>query len=288
MLLRARQFKFAFPRPALLMGVVNATPDSFYDGARFGDANGAVAHALRLVEEGADMIDVGGESSRPGAATVSEDEELRRVLPVLEALAGSVTVPLSIDTVKPGVARQALRAGACVINDIAANREDEAMWRLAAESGAGYVAVHMQGSPATMQKNPLYDDVVAEVDHFFEDRLKRLLACGVNAEQVVLDVGLGFGKRIEDNLRLLAHLRRFTRWERPLLLGASRKSFMGAVTGAKDQERLSPSLACACWGVENGARIIRCHDVAATRHALRMTEALMKQQMNAEHFIHPQ
>jgi dihydropteroate synthase len=288
MLLRARQFKFAFPRPALLMGVVNATPDSFYDGARFDDANAAVAHALRLVKEGADMIDVGGESSRPGAAPVSEEEELRRVLPILEALAGAVTVPLSIDTIKPGVARQALRAGACIINDIAANREDEAMWRLAAESGAAYVAVHMQGSPATMQMDPGYDDVVAEVDHFFEDRLKHLLACGVNAEQVVLDVGLGFGKRIEDNLRLLAHLRRFTRWERPLLLGASRKSFTGAVSGAKVQERLSPSLACACWGVENGAGIIRCHDVAATRHALRMTEALMKQQMNAEHFTHPQ
>jgi dihydropteroate synthase len=288
MLLRARQFTFAFPRPALLMGVVNATPDSFYDGARFGDAGAAVAHALRLVEEGADLIDIGGESSRPGATPVSEAEELRRVLPVLEALAGAVTVPLSIDTVKPGVARQALRAGACLINDIAAHREDEELWRLAAETGAAYVAVHMQGSPATMQKNPVYEDVVAEVDSFFEDRLNRLRSCGVNAEQVVLDVGLGFGKRVEDNLRLLAHLRRFTRWERPLLLGASRKSFLGVVSGAKISERLPPSLACACWGVENGALIIRCHDVAATRHAVRMTEALMKQQLNAEHFTHPQ
>jgi dihydropteroate synthase len=288
MLLRARQFTFAFPRPALLMGVVNATPDSFYDGARFDDAGAAVAHALRLVEEGADIIDIGGESSRPGAAPVSEDEDSRRVLPVFEALAGTVAIPLSIDTVKPGVARQALQAGACIINDIAAQREDEAMWRLAAESGAAYVAVHMQGSPATMQKNPVYDDVVAEVDRFFENRLNRLLSAGVNPEQVVLDVGLGFGKRLEDNLRLLAHLRRFTLWKRPLLLGASRKSFLGAASGAKVQERLPPSLACACWGVENGAQIIRCHDVAATRHALRMTEALMKQQMNAEHFTHPQ
>ena len=288
MLLRARQFAFAFPRPALLMGVVNATPDSFYGGARFDDAPAAVAHALRLVEEGADIIDVGGESSRPGAASVSEAEELRRVLPVLEALAGTTAVPLSIDTVKPGVARQALRAGACIINDIAANREDEEMWRLAAESGAAYVAVHMQGSPATMQKNPVYDDVVEEMDRFFEDRLTRLRSCGVNQEQVVLDVGLGFGKRVEDNLRLLAHARRFTKWERPLLLGASRKSFLGAASGAKVQERLPPSLACACWGVENGAAIIRCHDVAATRHAVRMTEALMKQQTNAEHLTYPQ
>jgi dihydropteroate synthase len=288
MLLRARQFTFTFPRPALLMGVVNATPDSFFDGARFDDVSAAVAHAVRLVEEGADVIDVGGESSRPGAAPVSETEELRRVLPILEALAEVVSVPLSIDTVKPGVARQALRAGACIINDIAANREDEEMWRLAAESGAAYVAVHMQGSPATMQKNPVYEDVVAEVDRFFEDRLNRLLACGVNSEQVMLDVGLGFGKLVEDNLRLLAHLRSFTKWERPLMLGASRKSFLGAASGAKVQDRLPPSLACACWGVENGAQIIRCHDVAATRHALRMTEALMKQQMNAEHLTYPQ
>jgi dihydropteroate synthase len=197
-----------------------------------------------------------------------------------------VTVPLSIDTVKPGVAREALRAGASIINDIAANREDEEMWRLAARTGAGYVAVHMQGSPATMQENPLYDDVVAEVQRFFEDRSKRLLSCGVNAEQVVLDVGLGFGKRLEDNLRLLAQLNRFTKWERPLLVGASRKSFMGTASGAKVQERLSPSLACACWSVQNGAAIIRCHDVAATRHAVRMTEALMKQQTNAGHFTH--
>jgi dihydropteroate synthase len=288
MLLRARQFAFAFPRPALLMGVVNATPDSFYGGARFDDAPAAVAHALRLVEEGADIIDVGGESSRPGAASVSEAEELRRVLPVLEALSGATTIALSIDTVKPGVARQALRAGACMINDNAANREDEEMWRLAAESGAAYVAVHMQGTPATMQENPVYGDVAAEVDRFFEDRLKRLRSRGVNAEQVVLDVGLGFGKRLEDNLRLLAQLRRFAKWERPLLVGASRKSFVGAASGAKVQERLPPSLACACWGVANGARIIRCHDVAATRHALRMTEALMKQQTNAGHFTYPQ
>jgi dihydropteroate synthase len=286
MLLRARQFEFHFPRPALVMGVVNATPDSFHDGGRFHNTAAVIAHALRLVAEGADIVDVGGESSRPGAVAVDETEELRRVMPVLEALAGAVSVPLSIDTVKPGVARQALRAGASIINDIAANREGGEMWRLAAESGAAYVAVHMQGSPATMQDHPYYQDVVAEVDRFFEDRLNRLRASGVNAEQVVLDAGLGFGKRVEDNLQLLANLRCFTKWERPLLLGASHKSFMGPAAGAKAEDRLAPSLSCACWGVENGARIVRCHDVAATRHALRMTEALMKKQTNAEHLTH--
>jgi dihydropteroate synthase len=287
MLLRARQFEFAFPRPVLLMGVVNATPDSFYDRGRFATTEAAIQQALRLAGEGADIIDIGGESSRPRANPVSEAEELRRVLPVFEALAGAVSVPLSIDTVKPGVARAALGAGASIINDIAANRDDPEMWRLAAETGAGYVLVHMQGSPGTMQENPRYEDVVLEVGGFFEDRLSRLRACGVNAEQVLLDVGIGFGKRTEDNLRLLAQLRRFTKWERPLLLGASRKSFMGSLVGAKIEERLPPSIACACWGVENGAQVIRCHDVAATRHAVRMTEALMKH-ADAKHITyHP-
>jgi dihydropteroate synthase len=174
-----------------------------------------------------------------------------------------------------------LRAGASIINDVAANREGDEMWRLAAETGAAYVVVHMQGTPPTMQDNPSYDDVVSEMNRFFEERLNRLRACGVNPEQVVLDVGIGFGKAPGHNLQLLAHLTRFTKWERPLLLGASRKSFLGRVVGAKLQDRLPPSLACACWGVQNGARIIRCHDVAATRHAVRMTEALMNQQTNA-------
>ena len=281
MVLRARQFKFVFPRPALLMGVVNVTPDSFSDGGRFATTAAAVSHALQLAKEGADIIDVGGESSRPGAKPVAEQEELKRVLPLIEQLAGRLSIPISIDTVKVAVAKEAVRAGASMINDIAANRSDEAMWRLAAESGAGYVAMHMQGTPQTMQDNPVYNDVVTEVSDFFGERLSRLQACGVSSEQVVLDVGIGFGKREEDNLRLLADLRRFTKWGRPLLLGASRKSFLGRWAVAKD--RLAPSLACACWGVENGAQIIRCHDVAATRGALRMTEALMEQQKNVKH-----
>lgn len=278
MILRARQFEIRFPRPALIMGVVNVTPDSFYPENRFETRDAAVTHGLQLAAEGADIIDIGGESSRPKAKPISEDAELRRVLPVLQGLARAVSIPLSVDTVKPAVARAALQAGASIINDIAANRDDEAMWRLAAESGAAYVAVHMQGTPATMQDRPRYEDVVEEVGKFFEDRLKRLLACGVNAEQVVLDVGIGFGKRPADSLRLLAELGAFTKWERPLLLGASRKSFMESAVGAAMGDRLAPSLACACWAVQNGAQIIRCHDVAATRLAVRMTEALRKKQ----------
>jgi dihydropteroate synthase len=272
MVLRARQFEFIFPRPALLMGVVNVTPDSFYDGGRFATTDTAVQHALQLVEEGADLIDIGGESSRPGAESVPEEEELKRVIPVIERLAGKVAVPLSIDTVKPAVARRAVQAGASIINDIGANRTGEEMWRLAAETGAGYVLMHMQGTPKTMQKNPVYADVIREISDFFEERLNRLRGCAVNHEQVLLDVGIGFGKRQEDNLRLLAGLRHFTKWGRPLLLGVSRKSFLSQWAVAGD--RLAPSIACACWAAQNGAHIIRCHDVAATRGALRMTEAL--------------
>ena len=274
MLLRARQFEFRFPRPTLLMGVVNVTPDSFSDGGEFFTEQAAVAHALELVEQGADLIDIGGESTRPNAALVSEAEELRRVLPVVEKLSPRIKVPISIDTQKPIVARAALQAGASIVNDIAANREDGPMWRVVAESGAGYVAMHMQGTPQTMQTNPQYRDVVAEVGDFFSDRLRHLEAAGVKAEQVILDVGIGFGKTAEHNLQLLAGLKRFTKWNRPLLVGVSRKSFISQVTGGELRDRLPGSLACACWGVQAGVQMIRTHDVALTRRALRMTEAI--------------
>jgi dihydropteroate synthase len=182
---------------------------------------------------------------------------------------------------KPAVARAALQAGASIVNDVAAHREDDSMWRLVAESGAGYVAMHMQGTPQTMQTAPNYKDVVAEIDAFFGDRLARLEQAGVASEQVVLDVGIGFGKTVEHNLRLLAQLDSFTRWNRPLLLGASRKSFIaqaGGETPAAD--RLPGSLACACWAAQRGANIVRAHDIAATRRALRLTEAMVAR-MNA-------
>ncbi|MBI5772582.1 MAG: dihydropteroate synthase [Verrucomicrobia bacterium] len=275
MIWRARQFEFQFPRPALVMGIVNVTPDSFSDGGKFFQADAAVAHALELVAEGADTLDIGGESTRPGAAPVSEAEELRRVLPVIERLASQVKIPLSIDTQKPAVARAALQAGASIVNDIAANRTEPAMWETVAEFRAGYVAMHMQGTPQTMQVNPAYTDVVREVQEFFSDRLARLAAAGVRAEQVVLDVGLGFGKTLEHNLKLLAELRRFTILHRPLLVGASRKSFLGKISGADTPDRLPAALACAGWAAQNGAHIIRAHDVAATAQALRMGEAIL-------------
>jgi dihydropteroate synthase len=268
------RFEFTFPRPALLMGIVNVTPDSFTDGGRFFDAAAAVRHGLDLVAEGADLLDVGGESTRPGAAPVPETEELRRVLPVIEQLAARTAVPLSIDTHKPAVARAALAAGASIVNDIAANRTDPAMWREAAAAGAGYVCMHMQGTPATMQQAPHYDDVGRAVGDFFQDRLARLAAAGVRRDQVALDVGIGFGKTLEHNLQLLARLRFYTSYGRPLLLGVSRKSFIGKLLGPAVEARLPASLACAVWAVQAGVGIVRTHDVAATTQAVRMVEAL--------------
>jgi dihydropteroate synthase len=275
MLLRARQFEFSFPRPALVMGIVNVTPDSFSDGGNFFSTEAAVKHAFKLVSEGADILDIGGESTRPRATPVPEAEELRRVIPVIEQLAGKIPVPISIDTMKPAVARAAIHAGAGIVNDVAANRSHDELWRLVAETGVGYVLMHMQGTPQTMQENPVYADVVADVNHFFEERLKRLAIAGVNAEQIVLDVGIGFGKTVEHNLQLLRQLGSFKQWNRPLLLGVSRKSFINRLLGGKLSERLSGSLACECWAVQSGAQIIRTHDVAATRHAIGMTEFLL-------------
>ncbi len=277
MLWRAGEHRLEFLE-TLVMGIINVTPDSFSDGGRFVDASAAVAHGLRLSADGAGLLDVGGESTRPGAEPVSEDEELRRVIPVVRQLAAESGVPVSIDTQKPAVAKAAVAAGAAVINDIAANRREDTLWRVAADTGAGYIAMHMHGTPETMQDQPEYTDVVAEVEAFFIDRLERLAAAGVAAEQVALDPGIGFGKTVAHNLALLANLTRFTTLGRPLVVGASRKSFLGALTGAAVEDRLSGSLASACHAVAAGARIIRVHDVLETVRALRTTEAILKSQ----------
>jgi dihydropteroate synthase len=272
---RARRFEFVFPRPAPVMGVVNVTPDSFSDGGKFSDPAKAVAHALELVAQGAEILDIGGESTRPGAEPVAEAEELRRVMPVVEHLVSRVKIPLSVDTMKPAVARGALQAGASIVNDVAANREEDAMWKVVAEFHAGYICMHAQGTPQTMQANPVYADVVREIGEFFSGRLEKLNASGVPADQVALDVGIGFGKTLEHNLQLLAGLRSFTTLRRPLVLGVSRKSFIGKLLGTDLAARLPASLACACLAVASGVQIIRTHDVAETVQAVRMTEAVL-------------
>jgi dihydropteroate synthase len=260
------------------MGVVNVTPDSFSDGGRFLDPSEAIAHAHQLTAEGADILDIGGESTRPGADPVPEEIERQRVLPVVERLAGEVGLPISIDTMKPGLARDAVVAGASIINDVGANRPSiDPLIRVVAETGAGYVCMHMRGTPRTMQEGPRYGDVVGEIEGYFQAQLTGLSEAGVDVEQVVLDVGLGFGKTLEHNLQLLAALERFTRLGRPLMIGASRKSFIGKVLETEPRERLAGSLACACWGVGHGASIIRVHDVRETVQAIRMNEAISRQ-----------
>lgn len=259
------------------MGIVNVTPDSFSDGGEFLDSKRAIEHALQLVNEGADILDIGGESTRPNATPVPEDEELRRVLPVIRELfsVSKVPVPLSIDTMKPRVAAAVIEAGASIVNDVAANRTDPDMWRHVRESGAAYVVMHMQGTPQTMQRNPTYANLVPEVGEFFRQRLERLRENAVDEEQVMLDPGIGFGKNCEHNLELLARMGHFRTYQRPLLAGASRKGFIGQLTGATNAaERLPGSLACACAAVEAGAQIIRTHDVAATRQAIKVFEAI--------------
>jgi dihydropteroate synthase len=279
MIFTARQFEFSFPRPALVMGIVNVTPDSFSDGGKFFDSGAAVAHGLELAAQGADILDIGGESTRPGSQPVSEAEELQRVIPVIKSLAAQVKIPISVDTTKPAVARAALDAGASIINDVAAaTRKGYDMWRLAADSRAGYVLMHAQGTPDTMQSRPAYQDVAREISGFFSERLEIMLnEVGLPLEQVVLDVGFGFGKTPEHNLQLLAGLRSFTKWRRPLLVGVSRKSFIGMTLGAPVEKRLPASLACTTVALATGVQIIRTHDVLETLQAVRMTEAILSE-----------
>ena len=270
----ARQHRWTFPRPSMVMGILNVTPDSFSDGGRFLDAGKAVARGEAMIAEGAELIDVGGESTRPGAAPVDEAEELRRVIPVVKALASRTGAVISIDTRKVGVARAALDAGASIVNDIEAQRTDPELWRAVATAGAGYVSMHMQGSPQTMQADPRYQDVVGEVTGFFRERLLRLEACGVRPEQVLLDPGIGFGKTLDHNLALIRGLGVISTLGRPILLGVSRKSFIGRLFGAEPDDRLGASLACALWAAGSGAGMFRVHDVAETVQALRMREIL--------------
>ena len=270
----ACDFVFNFPRPMVVMGVLNTTPDSFSDGGRFLDTDTATKHGLRLADEGAEIIDIGGESTRPGSEPVSVKEELRRVVPVIERLAKRCGAVISIDTQKPTVARAALDAGASIVNDIAANRQSTEMWQVVAEARAGYICMHMQGTPQTMQAEPHYDDVLLEVGDFFRERLAVMADHGVSSEQVALDPGIGFGKTLNHNIKLLSRLNRFSITERPLMVGVSRKSFIGKLLGTPTNDRLPASLACAAWAAAEGAHIVRGHDVAETVQAVRMAEAL--------------
>ena len=260
----------------LVMGIVNVTPDSFADGGRYLDPAAAVAHGLELAAEGADLLDVGGESTRPGAAYVEEAVELRRVLPVVEGLAAATDVPISIDTRKAAVAAAALAAGATMVNDVSAGRDDPDLLGVAAEAGAAVVLMHMQGTPATMQDDPRYGDVLAEVEAFLQERLAAAEAAGVASEALVVDPGIGFGKRDEHNYALLAGLARLTRLGHPVLVGTSRKGFIGRALDRPADQRVEGTAATVVWAVERGARIVRVHDVAPMVRSVRMTEAMLR------------
>jgi len=257
------------PRP-LVMGIVNVTPDSFSDGGKYATRDAAVAHGLELVRQGADILDVGGESTRPGAVPVSGAEEIRRVVPVVEALARQTSVPISVDTSKGEVARASLAAGARSVNDVTALTGDPSMAETVRAGKAGVVLMHMQGTPATMQRDPLYADVVAEVGTFFAERLRTIASQGIAGEQAVLDPGIGFGKTSEHNLALVARLEEFQRFGRPVCLGVSRKGFVGRLLNDRPVERrLAGSLAAVCYALARGAvQIIRVHDVEETRDAI--------------------
>lgn len=257
----------------LVMGVLNVTPDSFSDGGRFVDATAAVAHALRMVEEGAALLDVGGESTRPGAQAVSAEEEIRRVVPVIEALAAHTKVPISVDTSKPAVMTAAVRAGATLINDVRALREPGAL-EAAADTGAAICLMHMQGEPRTMQVEPRYDDVVAEVRGFLHERVEACRAAGIAKDRLAIDPGIGFGKRLEHNLALLADLPALVGLGWPLLIGVSRKSMLGALLGRAVDERLAGGVAMTTAAVLSGANIVRTHDVAPTVDAVKVAVAL--------------
>lgn len=262
-------------RRPLVMGIVNVTPDSFSDGGQFFDPATAIDHGLKLVADGADILDVGGESTRPGSAPVPADEELRRVLPVVAAIAKQSSVLISVDTTKAEVARRCLEAGAAIVNDITGFRADPQLPAVAAQHRAGAIVMHMQGTPATMQQAPHYTDVVAEVAAFFQDRLQALGQSGIPPEAVCLDPGIGFGKALEHNLELLANLGAFRRFGRPVCLGVSRKGFVGSVCGRELHDRMPGSLAVACFAAARGeAQMLRVHDVAPTHDAARLLDAI--------------
>jgi dihydropteroate synthase len=275
MIFNCGRFQLDLSKPRV-MGIVNVTPDSFSDGGKFNTTEKAIEHALQLVEEGAEILDIGGESTRPGASPVPLDEELKRVIPVIEGLRG-VGVPLSIDTYKPQVMQAAITAGADIVNDVCALREPQAL-EIVAASQVGVCLMHMQGRPQTMQADPQYDDVVSEVREFLQDRLNAAEQAGIVRSRIVLDPGFGFGKRTAHNLTLLNHLNDIQAFGLPLLIGLSRKSVLGQVVGSAVDERIHASIAASVVSVMKGANIVRVHDVKPTIDALKIVQAVMNEQ----------
>lgn len=272
--IRCRKRTFTLGKQTLLMGVLNVTPDSFSDGGIFFDKEKAIAHGLKMVEEGADFIDIGGESTRPGSKPLGLDEELRRVIPVIEFLAKEVDVPISIDTYKSAVAKKAIEAGAQIINDISGLHLDPSLSQVAAKEDVPLVLMHIRGNPETMQKNIHYESLFSEIIQYLKDSIQRAESAGVDPEQIIIDPGIGFGKTVEDNLLILKNLQEFKILGKPLLLGTSRKSFIGKILNADVTERLEGTLSTIVVGVLNGTHIIRCHDVIQAKRAIAIADAV--------------
>lgn len=263
-----------FGERTAVMGIVNVTPDSFSDGGAFLDPGAAIAHGLQLASEGADLLDVGGESTRPGAAPVPADEEARRVVPVIRELAARAGVPVSVDTTKAAVARAALAAGATLVNDVSGLRFDSELGAVVAHAKAALVVMHMQGEPRTMQKAPRYADLLPEVIGELGAALARAEAAGIDPGRTIVDPGIGFGKTLEHNLELLARLGELRILGRPILVGPSRKSFIGALLDLPPAGRLEGTIAACCLAADRGAHLVRVHDVGAVRRALRVADAI--------------
>ena len=272
--IRCRKRTFTLGKQTLLMGVLNVTPDSFSDGGIFFDKEKAIARGLKMVEEGANFIDIGGESTRPGSKPLGLDEELRRVIPVIEFLAKEVDVPISIDTYKSAVAKKAIEAGAQLINDISGLHFDPSLSQVAAKEDVPLVLMHIRGNPETMQKNIHYESLFSEIIQYLKDSIQRAESAGVASEQIIIDPGIGFGKTVEDNLLILKNLQEFKILGKPLLLGTSRKSFIGKILNADVTERLEGTLSTIVAGVLNGAHIIRCHDVIQAKRAITIADAV--------------
>lgn len=260
-----------------IMGVLNVTPDSFSDGGRFSKFDQALAHAKEMAAAGADIIDIGGESTRPGAEALSDEEELRRILPLIERLSEELTVPLSVDTYKSSVAEKALKAGASIVNDISGLRFSPDMARVAADHGAALIVMHIKGTPRDMQQNPVYEDVIGEIRAYLEESIAIAVLAGVDLEKILVDPGIGFGKTLEHNLTILNRLREFRALGRPVVLGTSRKKFIGTILGIPvPDQRVDGTAATVALGIERGASVVRVHDVARMTQVARMTDAIVR------------
>ena len=272
--IRCQKRTLTLGKRTLLMGILNVTPDSFSDGGLFFDKEKAVAHGLRMVEEGADIIDIGGESTRPGSKPLELEEELRRVIPVIESLAKEIDVPISIDTYKSGVAQRAIEAGAEIINDISGLHFDPGLAQVAAKEDVPIVLMHIRGIPETMQKNVHYDSLFSEILHYLKESIQMAESAGLDPQRIIIDPGIGFGKTVEDSLLIIKNLYEFRVLGKPILLGTSRKSFIGKILSAEAGDRLEGTLSSIAIGVLNGAHIIRSHDVLQAKKAIAVADAI--------------